>query len=85
MGASPQHAESMPHIQIKHVPPALHQALKDRAAAEGKTLSNFLIEQLTEDLARPTTADFERWVNEPPLFDLEPGEAAAIIREARGE
>lgn len=78
------HAGAMPMIEITKVPPELHRALEERAAAEGKTLSDFLIERLTEDLARPTD-DFRQWVNEPPLLELEPGEAAAIIREARGE
>ncbi|MEX1280587.1 MAG: hypothetical protein AB1Z55_07670 [Acidimicrobiia bacterium] len=74
----------MPDIEIKNVPPDLRRALPERAAAAGTTLSELIIERLTEDLARPS-ADFRQWVNEPPLFDLEPGEATAIIREARGE
>lgn len=83
---SGQHAESMPHLQIKHVPPELHRELKERAATEGVTLSDHLIARLTDDLRWPSARQLERRVEDAArTLHLEPGEAAAIVREGRGD
>lgn len=81
-----QHADRMPHIQIKNVPPELHQALRDRAASAGKTLSDFLTDELWAVARYPgNAAVFEAILSRPPLFDLQPGDAADLIREGREE
>jgi plasmid stability protein len=41
-------------VQIRHVPDALHRALKVRAAKSGRTLSDYLLDELERLAARPT-------------------------------
>jgi plasmid stability protein len=41
-------------IQVKNVPEDLHEALRERAAAEGKTLGEVILEALRRDLRRQT-------------------------------
>jgi len=41
-------------IQIRNVPTALHRALKTRAALEGKSMSELLLEQVEAWLAVPS-------------------------------
>ena len=61
-------------IQIRHVPEALHRALRARAARAGMTLSDYLraelaraVEQLTPDELRERLATLEpAAVREPP-------------------
>lgn len=44
----------MPSVQIKNVPPDVHGVLRRRAALAGKSLQQYLLEQLTKDARRPT-------------------------------
>jgi hypothetical protein len=44
----------MSAIQVKNVPEDLHEALRDRAVAEGKTLGEVILEALRRDLRRQT-------------------------------
>ena len=41
-------------IQVKNVPEDLHDALRERAAAEGKTIGEVILESLRRDLRRQT-------------------------------
>jgi len=41
-------------IQVKNVPDDLHDALRERAAAEGKTIGEVILESLRRDLQRQT-------------------------------
>ena len=76
------HADRM-HIQIRNVPEGIHRQLKAKAALEGKTLSDFLLEELEKLAGRPTQAEvFERIAKLPKVeSDVS---AADIIREMRG-
>lgn len=69
-------------IQIRNVPDWLHRKLKARAAAEGMSLSDYLIRELTREAERPTVAEFREM-----LASLEPVEPsippAELIREER--
>ena len=42
-------------IQIRHVPDALHRRLKERAARLGMSLSDYLLGEMQQVIARPTT------------------------------
>ena len=69
-------------IQIRNVPEALHRKLKARAALAGKSLSDYLLEELRRTAERPTRAEIlER------IADREPGRArpspAAAVRAER--
>ena len=65
-------------IQIRHVPEALHRALRARAARAGMTLSDYLraelaraVEQLTPEELRERLATLEpAAVREPPARTL---------------
>ncbi len=69
-------------IQLRNVPDALHRKLKARAAEEGMSLSDYLIQMAKRDAERPTIKEFRaRWEALPPLeLSLSPAE---IIREER--
>ena len=43
-------------IQIRNVPTSLHRALKARAALEGRSMSDLLLEQIEASLALPSEA-----------------------------
>ena len=44
----------MPSVQIKNVPPEVHQVLRRRAAAAGQSLQEYLLARLTEDAEEET-------------------------------
>ena len=46
----------MPSVQIKNVPPEVHQVLRRRASTAGQSLQEFLLAQLTRQ-AREETVD----------------------------
>ncbi|MEX1008814.1 MAG: antitoxin [Acidimicrobiia bacterium] len=48
----------MSAIQVKNVPADLHEALRERAAAEGKTLGEVILESLRRDLRRQTMREW---------------------------
>ena len=51
------YSEGMVMIQIRNVPPDLHERLKQRASAEGMNLSDYLKRELQRVVAVPTNAD----------------------------
>jgi plasmid stability protein len=46
--------DAMPSIQVKDVPADVHATLRRRAAAAGKSLQEYLLEQLIEEAHAPT-------------------------------
>lgn len=46
-------------IQIRNVPEGLHRTLKARAALEGASLSDYLLEELRRVSRRPTLRELE--------------------------
>jgi plasmid stability protein len=44
----------MPSIQVKDVPDDVHASLRKRAAAEGRSLQEYLLARLIEDARTPT-------------------------------
>ena len=47
-------------IQLRHVPDELHQKLKARAAMEGLSLSDYLLQEVERLAERPTLNDLRR-------------------------
>ncbi|MFD1718600.1 FitA-like ribbon-helix-helix domain-containing protein [Georgenia deserti] len=47
----------MPTLYIRHVPDDVAETLKERAAAEGKSLSAYVAAELGRLAARPTNAE----------------------------
>jgi len=44
-------------IQLRHVPDELHRTLKARAALEGMSLSDYLLQEIEEAASYPTIAE----------------------------
>lgn len=72
------------NIQIRNVPEDLHRRLKIRAAQQGRSMSELILEQLERSLERPTHEELLDWIaargsveTTTPIVDL--------IREARAE
>jgi len=72
----------MKMIQLRNVPDALHRRLKARAALEGKSLSDYLVEQVQAAAERPTVAEMrERLAARTlPKLSVSPAE---VLREER--
>ncbi len=47
-------------IQLRHVPDELHRKLKARAAMEGLSLSDYLLQEVVRLAERPTLNDLRR-------------------------
>lgn len=72
-------------IQIRNVPDAIHRRLKERAAVEGKSLSDFLLKEVAQFAALPTGEEIRKKLASLPPIELPEGESVtAIVREHRG-
>ena len=70
-------------IQIKNVPEELHEAIRSRAAEEGKTVSEYVLDLIRHDLEVPTMrAWLARLRTREPV---KPFDSVALIREVREE
>jgi len=79
------YAECMTTIQIRNVLESVSRALKARAAAEGRSLSDYLLREVTTLAQLPTLAEMaERLAALPPPPSSMPP-AAEMIRQAREE
>lgn len=71
-------------IQVKNVPDELHLALRERAAAEGVDLQDYVLQVLRRDLAVPSQREWLDDLRRQPMTrDLPP--AADVLAEARRE
>ena len=68
-------------IQIRNVPARLHRALKARAALEGKSMSDLLLEQFEASLALPSEAELRERLRTAEPFGMEESSAGLIRRE----
>lgn len=74
-------------IQIRNVPDQLHRELKSRAALNGMTLSDYLLDELRAIAARPT---MKEWLARtetitPVESDMSTVEALALERAEGAE
>ena len=58
----------MAALQVKNVPPELHEALRQRAAEEGVDLQVYVLQALQRDLATPTRRSWLRRLSEQPVI-----------------
>jgi plasmid stability protein len=73
-------------IQIRNVPPDLHERLKARAAAQGESLNTYMLRMVVHEAERPTLDEvFARIKARGPLGKPDQRNAADYIREAREE
>ena len=71
---------AMASIQIKDVPDDVHAALRRRAAAEGRSLQEYLLRRLVEEARTPTLEEVLDRAGGRAGGDLPLEEAAAAIR-----
>ena len=72
-------------IQIRNVPDELHRQLKIRAANSGKTLSDYLLDELGRFASRPTFEDLRRRIaaRGPTVLKESAADAIRLGREER--
>jgi len=68
-------------IQIRNVPVETHRALKARAAMEGQSMSELLLEQMTAWLALPTERELREQLGDAEPFEMTESSAALIRKE----
>ena len=76
----------MAAIQVKDVPPELHDALRDRARASGRTIGQYILELIRQDLQRPDDAEWmAAWEALEPVEGVDVAGLLADERAARGD
>lgn len=68
-------------IQLRNVPDELHRTLKVRAAANGQTLSDYLIREVRRISARPTVAEIRSRLLERSPAKVRESAARAVRAE----
>lgn len=69
-------------VQIRNVPDDIHRQAKARAALAGLTLSEYALQALQRELARPTSAELAARIRTlEPIHEAPSG--ASLVREAR--
>lgn len=68
-------------IQIRHVPDKVHRALKARSALAGKSLSDFIREELVAMTALPSEAELRAHLSEAEPFEMRQSSAGIVRRE----
>lgn len=76
----------MTTIQIRNVPDEISAKLKAQAAAEGRSLSDYLLRELEQMAARPSRAQLIARIKARPMRTLPPAEDVLQVerRNARG-
>ena len=72
-------------LQVRGMPVALRERLRRRADGKGLSMSQYVIEILADDLARPTLAEWLAEVGKSPPIDLGGKTGAELVREGRRE
>jgi hypothetical protein len=76
----------MSAIQVKDVPADLHERLRRRARAEGRSLSDYVLYLIQRDLALPTMREWLEGLKEDePVTGISSEDIVATIHEGRDE
>lgn len=72
-------------VQLRNVPDALHRTLKVRAAQSGRSLSDYLIDEIERIAQRPTLEELRERLaaRSPGVFRVKPAQALRLERERR--
>ena len=72
-------------IQLRHVPDDLHRKLKVRAAMEGLSLSDYLVQEVRRVAERPTLAELRHRLAQRTtvVVRVSPAKAVRAERERR--
>ena len=68
-------------IQLRHVPDELHRKLKARAALEGLSLSDYLLQEVRRVAERPTVAELRHRLAQRPAVVMRIPAARAVRAE----
>jgi plasmid stability protein len=80
------YAHAMSAIQVKNVPEDLHDRLRARARAEGRSMSDYVLYVLERDLALPTTREWlEQLKRSDTVTDVSREDILAALHEGREE
>ena len=73
------------HVQIRNLPEAEHRKLKQRAAAQGMTITDYVKRLIERDLTKPDWHDIAKRVQAMPPLELAESSAAMIrhVRDSR--
>ncbi len=76
----------MSAIQVKNVPPELHERLRARARAEGRNLSDYVRDVLERDLLVPSMREWlDSLAQDEPMSSISSEEIVATIHAGREE
>jgi plasmid stability protein len=73
----------MSTIQVRNVPEDLHRRLKARAAGQGRTLSDYVLDELRVAADRPTMSEWLAAVETLPPPAHPPAAAADVLADER--
>jgi plasmid stability protein len=73
----------MPSVQIKNVPPEVHETLRRRADEAGQSLQAYLLSTLEEQASRPTIKELFDRTGRRTGASLPLDFATRVIREER--
>lgn len=77
---------SMSAIQVKKVPPELHERLRARARREGRSLGDYVLGVLERDVAKPSTREWlERIGEDEPVTSISSQDIVDLIRDGRAD
>jgi len=71
----------MSSLQIRNVPDEIHRALKVRAALEGKSMSELVLDQLRRILVLPSERELRERLDQAEPFSMSSSSATLIRRE----
>ncbi|NQW17119.1 MAG: hypothetical protein HQ478_06490 [Chloroflexi bacterium] len=70
-------------VQIRNVPDDIHKTLRTRAAADGMSLSEYLLKEVTRLASSPTVAELMDRVSSRPLPNISTQIIVDAVREGR--
>lgn len=73
----------MSNVQVKNLDHEMHQQLRERAAQEGTTISQYVLELIRRDLRRPTRRQWLDDVAKLPKHNIPREEIYAALDEGR--
>ena len=74
----------MSNVQVKNLEPELHELLRVRAAADGSTISDYVLELIRRDLRKPARRQWLDSVAQLPRHDFTREEIATALESERG-
>ncbi|MDP9463257.1 MAG: hypothetical protein M3P52_01425 [Actinomycetota bacterium] len=73
----------MSNLQVKNLAPEVHEQLRRRAADEGSTISEYVLELIRRDLRRPARRRWLETVGQLPRHQFSRDEVADAVEADR--